>query len=173
MVRFRQRDGSIGPVAGRATRAIGEAEKAGVYFVVHDYRHNPAATSYGLEAAEMLGVERERVHKTLIATIDGSQLVVAVLPFQAELDLKALAAAVGGKKARLAHPTDAERATGYVIGGISPLGQRKRLPTVIDSIALKHQTVYVSAGRRGLELELRPSDLVELTKAITARLARN
>ena len=135
------------------------------------YEHDPAATSYGLEAAATLGVEPGRVFKTLLAEVDGRP-VVAVVPVSGSLDLKALAAAVGGKRAVLADPAVAERLTGYVVGGISPLGQRKRLPTVVDASALEHGTVLVSAGRRGLDVELAPADLVRLTAAATARIGR-
>jgi Cys-tRNA(Pro)/Cys-tRNA(Cys) deacylase len=143
-----------------------------VPFAIHEYKHDPAATSWGLEAAEALGVGPRRVYKTLIATIDSSRLAVAVLPVVVDLNLKALAAAVGAKKARLADPAGAERATGYVIGGISPLGQRRRLQTVIDEGALQYETIFVSAGRRGLQIELSPLDLVALTRATTAPLTR-
>lgn len=159
-------------MSGLATRATAQAKRAGVPFAIHEYQHDPAATSWGLEAAEALGVDPRRVYKTLVANVDSSQLTVAVLPVVVDLNLKALTAAVGAKKARLADPADAERATGYVIGGISPLGQRRRLQTVIDEEALEYETIFVSAGRRGLELELSPLDLVELTRAITAPLTR-
>lgn len=141
-------------------------------FAIHEYKHDPAVTSWGLEAAEALGVDPRRVYKTLVANVDSSRLTVAVLPVTVDLNLKALAAAVGAKKARLADPADAERATGYVIGGISPLGQRRRLQTVIDEGTLEHETIFVSAGRRGLEIELSPLDLVALTRATTAPLTR-
>lgn len=155
-----------------ATPATVAATEAGVGFTTHAYTHDPAAPSYGEEAAEALGVPPERVLKTLVAEVDGA-LTIAVVPVSASLDLKALAAAVGGKRATMADPAAAERTTGYVRGGISPLGQRKRLPTVLDASATGHPTVCVSAGRRGLEIELAPGDLAELTGAITARLARS
>ena len=148
-----------------ATPAIAAAEQAGIVFRTHAYEHDPKAESYGLEAAEKLGVDPGRVFKTLVASVDG-KLRVAVVPVAAQLDLKAL-----GKRAELAKPADAERATGYVTGGISPLGQRRRLPTVVDASALGHETVFVSAGRRGLELELDPRDLVRLTGATVAAIA--
>ena len=135
------------------------------------YEHDPAAPSYGLEAAAALGVTPERVFKTLVADVDG-RLVVGVVPVGGSLDLKALAAAVGGKRAAMADPSAAERSSGYVRGGISPLGQRKALDTVVDSSALEHPTVLVSGGRRGLEVELAPSDLVALTRARTAPISR-
>jgi Cys-tRNA(Pro)/Cys-tRNA(Cys) deacylase len=159
-------------MAGKGTPAIVAAERAKVAFTVHEYAHDPRAESYGLEAAEALGVAPERVLKTLLAVVDGGRLVVAVVPVTAQLDLKALAAAAGGRKADMAKPADAERATGYVVGGISPLGQRKRLPTFVDASAEGFPTVNVSAGRRGLEIELAPADLVALTGATVAAIAR-
>jgi len=121
--------------------------RAGVEFTVHPYEHDPRAASYGLEAAEALGVLPERVFKTLLAEVDG-RLVVGIVPVDGQLDLKALARTVGGSKAVMADPAAAERATGYVVGGISPLGQKRRSPTVVDESALAHPTVFVSAGRR-------------------------
>jgi Cys-tRNA(Pro)/Cys-tRNA(Cys) deacylase len=137
---------------------------------VHAYQHDARAESYGAEAAAALGIEPARCFKTLVATVDGD-LAVAVVPVTGSLDLKALAAAVGGKRAAMADPVLAERTTGYVRGGISPLGQRKRLPTVVDASAEGYGTVYVSAGRRGLEIELAPADLVRLTAATVAPIA--
>jgi Cys-tRNA(Pro)/Cys-tRNA(Cys) deacylase len=154
---------------------------AGVTFVAHtfeaDDRSRAAAgnsatrVSFGEEAAEALGVDASRVYKTLVADID-ARLWVAVVPVTAQLDLKALAGAAGGKRAVMADPALAERSSGYVVGGISPLGQRKQLPTVVDSSALEHPTVFVSGGRRGLDLELAAADLVRLTSARTAAIAR-
>ena len=158
-------------MAGKGTQAVVAAERAGIRFVVHEYAHDPRAESYGLEAADALGVVPERVLKTLLAAVDG-RLVVAIVPVVAQLDLKALAAAAGGRRAELAKAADAERATGYVVGGISPLGQRKRLPTFVDASAEAFATVHVSAGRRGLEIELAPADLVALTAATVAAIAR-
>lgn len=147
------------------TPAIVAAQRAGVEHRVHEYEHDPRADSYGLEAAEKLGIDPERVFKTLVVSIDGT-LTVAVVPVSCQLDLRAL-----GKRAALADKGAAERATGYVTGGISPLGQRKRLPTIVDESASAFETVFVSAGRRGLEIELAPADLVRLTGAGTARIA--
>ncbi|GGR72104.1 Cys-tRNA(Pro)/Cys-tRNA(Cys) deacylase [Streptomyces humidus] len=144
---------------------------AGVDFTLHAYDHDPSHPSYGEEAAEAMGVSPDRVFKTLVADVDGA-LTVAVVPVAGSLDLKALAAAVGGKRAAMADPALAERTTGYVRGGISPLGQRKRLPTVLDDSAKAHTTICVSAGRRGLEVELSPTDLAELTGAVSARIGR-
>ncbi|MFG2904539.1 Cys-tRNA(Pro) deacylase [Kitasatospora sp. NPDC048286] len=156
---------------GQGTPATVALEAAAVPFTVHAYDHDPAAASYGGEAAEALGVTPERVFKTLVADVDGT-LTVGVVPVAGQLDLKALAAAVGGKRAAMADPAAAERSSGYVRGGISPLGQRRPLRTVVDASALGHPTVYVSAGRRGLEVELAPADLVALTGAHTAAIAR-
>ena len=154
------------------TPATVALEKAAVAFTVHAYEHDPRSElSYGEEAAAALGTAPDRVFKTLIADLDGT-LTVAVVPVSGSLDLKALAAAAGAKRATMADPAAAERSTGYVLGGISPLGQRKRLRTVLDASALTHDTIFVSAGRRGLELELPPSALVAMTSAATAPIAR-
>jgi Cys-tRNA(Pro)/Cys-tRNA(Cys) deacylase len=138
---------------------------------VHAYNHDPRRGTYGLEASDALGVPSERVFKTLVAEVDGA-LTVGVVPVAGQLDLKALAAAVGGKKAAMADVAAAERATGYVAGGISPLGQRRRLPVVIDSSALGFATVFCSGGRRGLEIELAPADLVRAAGARVAVIAQ-
>lgn len=144
---------------------------AGVPFTVHAYDHDPSHPSYGEEAAEAMGVSPDRVFKTLVADVDGA-LTVAVVPVAGQLDLKALASAAGGKRAAMADPALAERTTGYVRGGISPLGQRRKLPTVLDESAARHDTICVSAGRRGLEVELSPTDLTHLTSATLARIGR-
>ncbi|MCX5390138.1 Cys-tRNA(Pro) deacylase [Streptomyces sp. NPDC006482] len=144
---------------------------AGTPFTLHAYEHDPASPSYGEEAAEALGVSPDRVFKTLVADVDG-ELTVAVVPVAGQLDLKALASAVGGKRAAMADPAAAERTTGYVRGGISPLGQRKRLRTVLDASASDHATICISAGRRGLEVELAPADLAALTSAVVAPIGR-
>ncbi|MFK4067947.1 Cys-tRNA(Pro) deacylase [Streptomyces sp. NPDC029674] len=144
---------------------------AGAEFTVHAYDHDPSHPSYGEEAAEAMGVSPDRVFKTLVAEVDG-ELTVAVVPVAGSLDLKALAAAVSGKRAVMADPAAAERTTGYVRGGISPLGQRKKLRTVLDDSASAHATICVSAGRRGLEVELAPGTLVELTGAVLAPIGR-
>jgi Cys-tRNA(Pro)/Cys-tRNA(Cys) deacylase len=154
------------------TPATVALERAGAAFTVHAYDHDPAVSSYGDEAAQALGTSPARVFKTLVADIDGA-LTVAVVPVAGSLDLKALASAAGGKRAAMADPAAAERTTGYVRGGISPLGQRKRLRTVVDASALEHDTVFVSAGKRGLEVELAPHDLVRLTGAVTAPIGRS
>lgn len=153
------------------TPAIEIARKARIRFTIHEYAHDPAVESYGLEAVEQLGVEPARVFKTLLVSLQGSgsMLAVGIVPVDKQLDLKSMAAAAGAKKARLAGSWEAERVTGYVLGGISPLGQKKRLLTILDETAMNYETVYVSAGRRGLEIELSPIDLVSLSGAhITA-----
>jgi Cys-tRNA(Pro)/Cys-tRNA(Cys) deacylase len=161
-----------------ATRALDVLVRAGVVHAVREYAvHEPGGgergrrPAWGEDAATALGVDPARIHKTLIAAVDG-RLAVAMVPVAAELDLKALAGALGGRKATMADPAEAERATGYVRGGISPLGQRRRLPTVLDAAALDRPTILVSAGRRGLQVELAPADLVRLSGAIVAAIAR-
>jgi len=151
------------------TPAIRLLTERGVAHSIHSYGHDPSAPSYGLEAAAALGVEPERVFKTLLTDIDGA-LVVGVVPVSSQLDLKALAAAVGGKRATMAEAKRAEHVTGYVVGGISPLAQKRPLATVLDESARGRPTVFVSAGRRGLEIELSPDDLVVLTGATVARI---
>ncbi|HET9772613.1 MAG TPA: Cys-tRNA(Pro) deacylase [Acidimicrobiia bacterium] len=157
-------------MGARGTPATAAVARAKVEHRIHEYRHDPAAPSYGLEAAEQLGVDAAGVFKTLVAEVDG-RLAVAVVPVAARLDLKALAAAAGGRRAVLAEAADAERATGYVVGGISPLGHRKRLPVFLDESMRERPTVLVSAGRRGLELELAPADLAALAGGTFAPLA--
>jgi Cys-tRNA(Pro)/Cys-tRNA(Cys) deacylase len=142
-----------------------------VTFATHTYAHDPKHESYGLEAAEALGLDPAAVFKTLVADVDG-KLTVAIVPVEHHLDLKALAKAVKGKKAQMADVKHAERTTGYVAGGISPLGQKKRLPTVLDDSALALATIHVSGGRRGLEIELEPADLLALTNGVAAPIAR-
>ncbi|RSM62667.1 Cys-tRNA(Pro) deacylase [Amycolatopsis sp. WAC 01376] len=157
-------------MAGKGTPATALLAKQKVTHTLHAYDHDPRAESYGLEAVEALGLDPARVFKTLVAEVDG-KLTVGVVPVTGQLDLKALAAAAGGKKAKMADPAAAQRATGYVLGGISPLGHRSRLPVVIDASAEKFETVHCSAGRRGLEVELAPGDLVRLTGAVVAPIA--
>jgi Cys-tRNA(Pro)/Cys-tRNA(Cys) deacylase len=157
-------------MAGQGTPATALLVRQRIVHSTHPYDVSPDSPRYGAEVAAALGVPPERVFKSLVTEVDGA-LTVAVVPVTGELDLKALAASVGGKRAALAERALAERVTGYVRGGISPLGQRKRLPTVIDSSAQGFPTVYVSAGRRGLQLELAPGDLIQLTAATTAAIA--
>jgi Cys-tRNA(Pro)/Cys-tRNA(Cys) deacylase len=153
------------------TPATVALERAGVAFTLHAYDHDPRAGSYGLEAAAALGLDPACVFKTLLATVDG-RLAVAIVPVSGQLDLKALARALGGSRAAMAEQAAAERATGYVVGGISPIGQRRPHPTVLDASAERHPLVYVSAGRRGLDLAIAPADLVRVTGAITADIGR-
>ncbi|MCB0993888.1 MAG: Cys-tRNA(Pro) deacylase [Acidimicrobiales bacterium] len=154
------------------TPAVVALQRAKIAHHVLSYDHDPDAASYGAEAAEALGLDPASVFKTLVVRTDDGRLAVGVVPVTGQLDLKAVAGALGAKKAELADPADAQRATGYVVGGISPLGQRKRLPTVVDDSALALDLMHVSAGRRGLEVALAPSDLVALTAAATAPIAR-
>ncbi len=153
------------------TPATVALESAGIAFEVRAYDHDPAAESFGMEAAELLGVDPARVFKTLLAQTDRG-LVVAIVPVSGMLDLKTLAAAVGSKKATMADPGDAQRSSGYVVGGISAIGQRKPLPSVLDESALQHATILVSGGRRGLDLELSPADLMSITRATSAPIGR-
>jgi Cys-tRNA(Pro)/Cys-tRNA(Cys) deacylase len=162
--------GSLRTVAGQGTPAIALLAKQNVAHRLHPYEVSADTPNYGAVVAQTLGVAPERVFKTLVTDVDGG-LTVAVVPVSGDVDLKALANAVGGKRAAMADRTLAERTTGYVRGGISPLGQRKRLPTVLDATAATYPTIYVSAGRRGLQVELDPADLVRLTGATVAPIA--
>jgi Cys-tRNA(Pro)/Cys-tRNA(Cys) deacylase len=157
--------------ATAGTPATVALTRAGIRFTALAYEHDPRAAAYGLEAAEKLGIEPERVFKTLLASVDGS-LAVGIVPVADQLDLKALAAALGGKRAEMADPSLAERKTGYVVGGISPIGQKVALPTVLDETAILHETILVSGGRRGLDLELAPDDLLAVTGGRYAPIAR-
>jgi Cys-tRNA(Pro)/Cys-tRNA(Cys) deacylase len=163
---------AVASSAPAGTPAIVALTKAGISFTVREYRHDPSAASYGEEAAVALDVPTDRVFKTLVAEVDGA-LTVAVVPVSGELDLKALAHAVGGKRAAMADPAAASRSSGYVLGGISPIGQKRRLPTVVDESATRHPTVLVSAGKRGLEVELAAADLVLITDALLAPIGRS
>ncbi|WP_147820775.1 Cys-tRNA(Pro) deacylase [Salidesulfovibrio onnuriiensis] len=154
------------------TPAINKAKQARIKYTVHEYDHDPSAESYGEEAAEKLGVAPERVFKTLVVSDGGRGLFVAVVPVLRRLDLKLLAKAVGVKKMVMAEVKLVERTTGYVVGGVSPLGQKKQLPTVVDASAEEHETIFVSAGRRGLDIELSPQDLALLTRGGFADIAR-
>ena len=166
-------------MTGRGTPALAALAAAGVAHIVHEYeapepaggRDRDARPHYGLDAAAALGVDPARIFKTLVASVDG-RLVVGVVPVSGELDLKALAAAAGGRRAELAEPEAAQRATGSVVGGISPLGHRRAMPVYVDASASAFATIFVSGGRRGLQVELAPADLVRLAGAETARIAR-
>lgn len=145
------------------TPAVNIAKKAKITYTLHSYTHDPASASYGEEASEKLGIPTDRVFKTLVAQIDGRELVVAVIPVSSMLSMKQIAKAAGGKKAEMANAADVERSSGYILGGVSPIGQKKRLKTFIDSSAQNFPTIFVSAGRRGLEIELSEQDLAKIT----------
>ena len=153
------------------TPAINAAKKAGIQYSVHQYEHDASSASYGEEAVIKLNQNPKQVFKTLVAKLDGKQLAVAIVPVAGKLDLKALASACKAKKAAMADPQEVQRSTGYVLGGVSPLGQKKRLPTVLDQSAKNFGTICVSAGRRGLEIEINPDDLVRLTSGCMAEIA--
>lgn len=155
-----------------STPAVVALTEAGIAHTLHPYEHDPSSDlGYGLEAAAAIGAEPDQVFKTLCAYVDG-KLSVGIVPVSGKLDLKALAAAFGGKKAEMAPPADAERSSGYVVGGISPIGQRKKLPTALDETAELYDVVYVSGGRRGLDIGLAPADLVRITDAVVAPIAK-
>ena len=154
------------------TPGINVAKKNKVPHTIHEYSHDESSESYGLEAAEKMGVPEERVFKTLVVSLDNRELVVGVIPVSSMLSMKLIAKAAGAKKAAMADKSDVERSTGYVLGGVSPLGQKKRLKTIIDSSANNYPTVYVSAGRRGLEIELSPDDLTKLTSGVLAEICQ-
>ena len=160
----------MGKRSPAGTPALVALQRAGIAHTVHTYDHDPSRQDYGLEAAEALALPPASVFKTLLADVDGAP-VVAIVPVTGMLDLKALASARGAKRARMLDPSDAERLTGYVVGGISPLGQRTTLPTVIDSSAADHSVIYVSGGRRGLDIAVAPGDLVSLVGATYAPVA--
>ncbi len=153
------------------TQATLALQALGIPFTEHEYAHHASVTSFGLEAASVLGADPDRVFKTLLADADGA-LVVGIVPVSGKLDLKALAATVGAKKAEMADPKLAERRTGYVVGGISPIGQKTALTTVLDETAELFDTIFVSGGRRGFDLELAPADLLRATGGVTAAIAR-
>jgi Cys-tRNA(Pro)/Cys-tRNA(Cys) deacylase len=156
------------------TPAVKAAKAAGIEVSLHEYEHDPDNTHYGLEAAEALGLDPAKVFKTLLVALnaDPRRLAVAIVPVNGQLDLKAMAAACRVKKVEMADPAAAQRATGYIVGGISPLGQKKRLPTVLDESALKLDVVYVSGGRRGLDIGIAPADLVRACQATAADIGR-
>ncbi|PIE00218.1 MAG: Cys-tRNA(Pro) deacylase [Thiothrix nivea] len=156
------------------TPAVNLIKKSGQYFRIHEYQHNPAAGAYGLEAVEALQLEAGRVFKTLLVMLDGDsrKLAVGIIPVLEKLNLKVIAKAMGAKKAEMADPKQAERITGYLVGGISPLGQKRVLPTVLDDSALRFASIFVSGGRRGLEIELEPATLLELCRADVVALCR-
>ena len=154
------------------TPGIDTAKKAKIFYRIHEYTHESSNTSYGAEAADKMGMPEDQVFKTLVVSLDGKELVVGVVPVSLMLNMKLIAKAAGAKKASMAIATDVERTTGYVLGGVSPLGQKKRLKTIIHSSANEYQTIFVSAGRRGLEIELKPDDLAKLTNGAFAEICQ-
>ena len=168
MAKGKRADGEKRTASTPATAALAAL---GIPYALHAYRHDPGSTDFGQEAVAELDVDPDRVFKTLLVDVDGD-LVVAVVPVSGKLDLKALAAAVGGKRSTMAEPARAERATGYHVGGISPLGQRTQLPTILDTSAMDFESILVSAGRRGLDLEVIPEHLVAAVNGRTAPIGR-
>ena len=154
------------------TPAIKTVKNAKIHYVIHEYTHEPSQESYGLEASNKLGVSEERVFKTLVLNTEAKDFIVGIAPVSSMLNIKFIAKVAGAKKARMSLAVDVERITGYVLGGVSPLGQKKKLKTVIDSSALEYPTIFVSAGRRGLEIELEPKDLLSLTNAKFAKISQ-
>lgn len=154
------------------TPAINAAKKCKISFQIHQYDHDPRSASYGEEAAEKLGLDMSRVFKTLVVKLDGKELAVGIVPVNRQLDLKAIASACGAKKAAMADPAEVQKSTGYVLGGVSPLGQKKSLQTVLDNSAEGRASIHVSAGKRGLEIELSPKDLLLLSRGVSASIAR-
>lgn len=153
------------------TPAINLAKKAKIKYTIHEYSHDPSAQSYGLEAADKLGIDEKRVFKTLVVMDENKKLAVGIVPVSSKLNMKLIAKALHSKKVNMAEALDVERSTGYVLGGVSPLGQKKRLQTIIDISASKYDTVFVSAGRRGLEIELNPQDLLTLSNGKLAEIS--
>jgi Cys-tRNA(Pro)/Cys-tRNA(Cys) deacylase len=154
------------------TPAINVAKKLKINHTLHEYNHDTVAESFGLEAAEKLNVAPERIFKTLVVLLDNHELVVSIIPVPQKLSLKSIAKVMGEKKAAMADKLIVERTTGYVLGGVSPLGQKKRLKTVVDASAIQFETIFVSAGRRGLEIELSPKDLIMLTRGMVADITQ-
>lgn len=154
------------------TPGIKAAKKAKIAHKIHEYQHDSSSESYGIEASEKLGIHESRVFKTLVVNLDGKELAVGVIPVSKMLSMKLIAKVTGAKKALMADKTDVERSTGYVLGGVSPLGQKRPLKTIIDSSANNHSTIYVSAGRRGLEIELSPDDLGALVNGDLAKICQ-
>jgi Cys-tRNA(Pro)/Cys-tRNA(Cys) deacylase len=155
------------------TPAVNLVKRRKLPYTLHQYTHDSSHSSYGLEAAEKLGLPLRQVFKTLVVVLDGKQLAVAVIPVSSMLNMKQMAHALGAKKASMADTDEVLRSTGYVLGGVSPLGQKRPLTTVVDSSALAYATIFVSAGRRGLEIELNPQDLVDLAAASVADIRSN
>ena len=154
------------------TPGINQAKRAKIPYTVHEYVHDPSCDSYGSEAAIKIGVAEERIFKTLVVQIGTKELVVGVVPVSSKLNMKLIAKTIGAKNAGMAEASDVERSTGYILGGVSPLGQKKKLKTIIHSSAIKYQTIFVSAGRRGLEIELQPRDLEKITNGLFAEICQ-
>lgn len=154
------------------TPAIEAAKAAGISYSIHEYRHNPKTKSYGLEAADKIGVSPTKIFKTLVVQSDRGVLTVAIVPVLKSLDLKATAAALGVKKVQMADRALVQRATGYLIGGVSPLGQKKALTTLLDESASDHDQIYISGGRRGLDIAISPGDLIGICSATTVHISR-
>lgn len=154
------------------TPAINTVKKHRIPYVVHQYNHDPTHKSFGIEAAEKLGLPPELIFKTLVIMIDNSQLVVAIIPVEAQLSMKLLAKAAGAKKATMADKNDVQKSTGYILGGVSPIGQKRKLPTFLHNTAQELERIYISAGKRGLEIELSPHDLVKVTGGTFAYLSQ-
>ncbi len=155
------------------TPGINVVKKAKITYTVHEYIHDPSSQSYGLEAAKKMGVSDARIYKTLVVSLENKELAVGVVPVSSMLSMKLIAKAAGAKKAKMAAQSDVEPSTGYVLGGVSPLGQKKQLKTIIDASAKNYSTIYVSAGRRGLEIELSPDDLASLTRGEFTQICLN
>lgn len=154
------------------TPGIKVAQKAKITHQVHEYAHDPSSESYGLEAANKLSVSASRVFKTLVVSLENKELIVGIIPVSSKLGMKLIAKAAGAKKASMAEHSEVERSTGYVLGGVSPLGQKKRLKSFLDTSAKHHSTIFINAGRRGLQIELSPNDLVEIVNADYAELCQ-
>ena len=154
------------------TPRINAAKRNKILHKIHEYSHDVSSESYGREAAEKMGITEDKVFKTLVVILDNMDLVVAIIPVSTKLSMKLVAKAIGAKKVTMAEKLMVERSTGYILGGVSPLGQKKRLKTIIDSSVNNHSTIYVSAGRRGLEIELSPNDLIKLTSATLANIGQ-
>ena len=154
------------------TPGIKFVKKNKITHKIHEYKHDSSSESYGLEAAEKIGVPETQVFKTLVVSLNNKELAVGIIPVSSMLSMKLIAKAVGAKKAEMAAQIEVERSTGYVLGGVSPLGQKKRLKTIIDSSAKNHATIYVSAGRRGLDIELSANNLKKLVNGVFAEICQ-
>jgi Cys-tRNA(Pro)/Cys-tRNA(Cys) deacylase len=172
MLMFITTDFILKKIVEKMTPGINVAKRNKVLYKIHEYTHDDSSESYGLEAAEKLAVPEEKIFKTLVVNIDNKELAVGIIPVLSKLSMKLIAKALGAKKAIMANKPEVERSTGYILGGVSPLGQKKALKTIIDLSAKNHETIYVSAGRRGLEIELSPADLAKLTCGKLAKICQ-